>query len=177
MPTISPEADAAKSGMPGRAVERLEEMQMSESEKAHTLSELDHAIEQYHQALDAFVTGDPEPQKRMFSGREDVTLANPFGPPGRGRAEVEGIMDRASALLRDGEPITFERISHYAGTDLAYIVEIERTRARVAGSTEMTPVPLRVTTIFRHEDSQWKVIHRHADPITSPRPPDFIIQS
>ena len=41
-------------------------------------------IEQYHRAVDAFVTGDPEPQKKLFSRRDDVTLANPFGPPVRG---------------------------------------------------------------------------------------------
>ncbi|MDI2036265.1 YybH family protein [Paenarthrobacter nitroguajacolicus] len=150
---------------------------MSDTEIGQVPSELNHAIDQYHQALDAFVTGDPAPQKKMFSTREDVTLANPLGPPGRGRSAVEAIMDRASALLREGEPITFERISDFAGTDLAYIVEIERARAKVAGSTEMTPIPLRVTTVFRLEDGQWKVVHRHADTITTPRPPGSLIQS
>jgi hypothetical protein len=27
-----------------------------------------------------------------------------------------------------------------------------------------------VTTIFRREDDAWKIAHRHADPITTPRP-------
>jgi hypothetical protein len=122
---------------------------MSDTEKGLAAPpELDRAIEQYHQALNAFITGNPEPQKKMFSMREDVTLANPLRRPGRGRMMVEGIMDRASSLLRDGEPITFERISGYVGTDLAYIVEMERAKAKVAGSSDMTPIPLRVTTIF-----------------------------
>ena len=140
-------------------------------------SDLDFVVEQYHRALDAFVRGDPELQKKLFSRRDDVSLANPLGPPARGWSAVEQTMERAASQLREGEPINFERISGYAGTDLAYIVEIERARAKVGGSDEASPIPLRVTTIFRQEDGQWKVLHRHADPITSPRPIESIIQT
>ena len=41
----------------------------------------DEVVEQHHLALGEFVKGDPEPLKMMYSHREDVTLANPFGPP------------------------------------------------------------------------------------------------
>ncbi|UZX04777.1 nuclear transport factor 2 family protein [Arthrobacter sp. CDRTa11] len=139
-------------------------------------SDLDLVVEQYHRALDAIVRGDSGLQKKMFSGREDVSLANPIGPPVRGRSAVEQAMDRAVSQLREGEPTTFERISEYIGTDLAYIVEIERAQAKVGGSDELSRISLRVTTIFRLEDGHWKVIHRHADPITSPRPIESIIQ-
>ena len=59
---------------------------------------------------------------------------------------------------------------------MAYTVEIERLRARVGGAEEMAVVAVRVTTIFRREDDGWKVIHRHADPITTPRPPESVVQ-
>ena len=36
---------------------------------------------------------------------------------------------------------------------------------------------LRVTTVFRMADGQWKVAHRQADPITSPRTIDTIVDS
>ena len=138
-------------------------------------SGLDPIIARYHHALDEFVRGNPDLQKELFSKRDDVTLANPLGPPGRGTDRVEQTMDRAAALLREGEPNRFERVSAYAGTDLAYMVEIERTRAKVGGSEEALPVSLRVTTVFRLEDGEWKVAHRHADPITSPRTIDTIV--
>ena len=41
---------------------------------------LDEVIKQTHLALGEFVKGNPEPMKLMFSHREDVSLANPFGP-------------------------------------------------------------------------------------------------
>ncbi len=140
-------------------------------------SDLDLMVKRYHQALDAFVTGEPGPQKKLFSRRDDVTLANPLGPPARGWSEVEKTLDRAAAQLREGEPCRFERISAYAGTDLAYILEFERTRAKVGGSDDLSSTAIRVTTIFRLEDGQWKVVHRHADPITSLRSIESIIQA
>src|SRR5204863_2491954 len=101
----------------------------------------------------------------------DATLANPLGPPARGWNQVAEALERAASQLRDGEPATFERISGHATADLAYIVEIERSRMKVAGSDDMARVSLRVTTVFRREDDGWKAVHRHADPITIPRRP------
>ncbi len=139
-------------------------------------SDLAQVMERDHRALDAFVKGDPEPKKRLFSRRDDVTLANPFGPPARGWNQVEKTLERAASQLREGEAIRFERISEYATAELAYILEIERYRGKVGGANELAPNSLRVTTIFRREDGQWRIVHRHADPITSPRPPESIVE-
>ena len=46
---------------------------------------------------------------------------------------------------------------------------------QLAGSDEMVPSTLRVTMIFRREGDNWKVAHRHADPITATRPISTII--
>ena len=137
---------------------------------------VDLILEQYHRALDAVVTGDSAPMKELISKRDDVTLANPLGPPVRGWNEVEKTMDHAISHFRDGEPTRFERISQFVGTELAYIVELERTRVKIGGSNELSPIALRVTTIFRLEDGAWKVLHRHADPITAPRSIESIVQ-
>ena len=56
------------------------------------------------------------------------------------------------------------------------MVEIERGEAKIGGSEEMVPWALRVTMIFRPEEGEWKVVHRHADPITTPRPAESVIQ-
>ncbi|MEV7648587.1 nuclear transport factor 2 family protein [Arthrobacter sp. NPDC089319] len=138
-------------------------------------SDLEPIVDRYHHALDAFVRGDPALQRELFSRQDDVTLANPLGPPARGRHQIEQVMERAASMLREGEPNRFERVTAYAGTDVAYMVEIERTNAKVRGSDEMLPVSLRVTTVFRMEDGEWKVAHRQADPITSPRTIDTIV--
>jgi ketosteroid isomerase-like protein len=139
-------------------------------------SDLEQVVGQDHRALNALVNGDPEPKKKMFSRRDDVTLANPFGPPVRGWNQVAEALERAASQLRDSQPIVFERISDYATADLAYIVEIERNRMKVGGADQIAPVSLRVTTIFRREEDGWKIVHRHADPITAPRPPESLLE-
>jgi ketosteroid isomerase-like protein len=72
--------------------------------------------------------------------------------------------------------LAVERISGYSSGDLAYIVEIEQHRVRLGGAREPASVSLRVTTIFRREEDGWKLLHRHADPITTPRPVESMVQ-
>jgi ketosteroid isomerase-like protein len=59
---------------------------------------------------------------------------------------------------------------------LAYIVQIERLKAKVGAREDITPYAVRSTMIFRPEDGEWKVVHRHADPITTPQPAESVIQ-
>jgi ketosteroid isomerase-like protein len=137
--------------------------------------ELKQMRERYDRALDAFVRGNPEPQKQLYSRREDATLANPLGPPVRGWSQIEPTLDRAAGLLRDGDPVAFELVSECETPELAYLVRIERTRLKLAGAADHAGSSLRVTTIFRREDGTWKIAHRHADPIVVPQPPQSLL--
>jgi hypothetical protein len=59
--------------------------------------DFDEVVEQYHLALDEYVKGNPEPEMMMGSHREDVTLANPLGPPVRGWEQVAAAEERAAS--------------------------------------------------------------------------------
>jgi len=141
------------------------------------VDDVDQLIEQYHLALDEIMKGSPDGYKRAYSRRDDVTLANPFGPPARGWDEVAKTLERAASHYRDGEATGFENVAKYVSDELAYTVEIERCKAKVEGRDDVTPIAVRVTTIFRAEDGTWKVVHRHADPITSAQPAESVIQN
>jgi ketosteroid isomerase-like protein len=141
------------------------------------LADLDGVIEESHRALTEFVKGNPESLKAMFSRQEDITLANPFGPPVRGWGQAAVTMERAASFYRDGEVTGFDSVAKYVTPDLAYIVEVERYKAKVGGSEKITPVALRVTSIFRPEEGTWKIVHRHADPITTGRSAESVIQT
>ena len=130
--------------------------------------DLDEAIEQYHAALDQFAKGNPEGVKGMFSHQEDVTLANPFGPAVLGWRQVSDALDFASSRFRDGEFADVESLARYVTADLASILEIERWSARVGDREDASRFDLRVTSTFRLEGEGWKLVHRHADPITTP---------
>ena len=56
------------------------------------------------------------------------------------------------------------------------MVEIERGEAKIGGSEEITPWVLRATMIFRPEEGQWKIVHRHADPINTAQAAESPIQ-
>lgn len=145
------------------------------SSRATFQADIDRTITAYHEALDAFFKGDPEPCKRLYSHEADASLANPFGPPARGWSLVSQTMEQAAAHYRDGRAIGFERIAGGATDALAYIVEIEHYEAKINGREGI--VDLRVTTVLRPDGGAWKIVHRHADPITAPRPAESVVQS
>jgi ketosteroid isomerase-like protein len=133
-------------------------------------------IERLHRAMGDFVKGDPGSALGLFSQQEDVTLGNPFGPFVRGWERVSETAAAAATLYRDGEVTGFERVAAYATRDLACFVEVERYRAKIGGSEEPTAVALRVTSVLRREADGWRIVSRHADPITVARPPESVIQ-
>lgn len=138
-------------------------------------SDLAGAIERSHAALGAIVKGDPRAFQALYSSADDVTLGNPFGPYVRGRQKVEQTLAGAASHYRDGEVVEIELIARYVSETLACIVEVERLRAKVGGAEDVAPVAARVTSVFRLESGSWKLVHRHADPITSPQPATSVI--
>jgi ketosteroid isomerase-like protein len=83
--------------------------------------------------------------------------------------------EHTASQFRDGELTSIENVAKYVTAELAYVVEIERLEAKVGGREDITPFALRTTMIFRPEDGEWKVVHRHADPITTPQPAESVI--
>jgi hypothetical protein len=105
-------------------------------------------IEESHRALDEFLCGDPTPLQALFSQRDDVTLANPFGPSQRGWPQVRDTMARAGVNYRDGRALGFDRLSEHFTPELACIHELERLEAKVGGADERTAFLLRCTSVF-----------------------------
>jgi ketosteroid isomerase-like protein len=140
------------------------------------LDDVDQLIEQYQLALGDFVKGNPKPVKKLFSNREDVTLANPLGPPAHGWEQVAKTIDRAASNFTDGEMVSFENVAKYVTPELACVVWLERATVKLGGMEDLAPSVLRVTMVFRPEEGTWKVVHRHADPITTAQPAESVLQ-
>ena len=138
--------------------------------------DVDRLIDRYQQALNGFMKGNPEPVKELFSHREDVTLANPLGPPAHGWDEVGATIEHAASQFRDGRLVSVEVVEKHVTPEFAYTLWLERAEGKVGGREDIVPSTLRVTMIYRPEEGTWKVVHRHADPITTPRPVESVIQ-
>ena len=140
---------------------------------------VDELIAQFDQATGRFLKGNPEYTEGLWSHGQDVTLANPLGPFGpvvRGWEQVAATMRHAASQVRDGELVDVEIVMKYVTPELAYIVRIERAKAKVGGQQAVAPFSLRATMIMRPEDGVWKIVHRHADPIMTAQPAESIIQ-
>jgi ketosteroid isomerase-like protein len=140
------------------------------------LTDFGRMVEQFQHALNEFFKGNPEPAKVLMSHRDDVTLGNPFGPFARGWQMVSQVMDRAGLNYREGAATGFEVVAEHAGSELAYTVWVERFRAKVGSSQEISAGALRRTTIYRREDGAWRVVHSQADAITTARPAESVIE-
>jgi ketosteroid isomerase-like protein len=134
--------------------------------------DLEDFVRQCEEAWQVFVTGDPGPAMLLFSRRNDVTLANPWGPAVTGWADVSKTLEAAAARFRHGHLTAFDIITTFVSDDLACHHEIERGEAMLGGHPELEPFALRVTSIYRRENGQWRIVLRHADPIMAPRPTD-----
>src|SRR5262245_11038765 len=132
-----------------------------------TAADFDRCVQEFQEGLGRFFDGDPGPCKALMSRQEDVTLANPFGPIVRGWAQVEQAMDRAGLNYRDGAALGFDWAARYVTPVLAYTLWVERFTTKVGDRT--IEGALRRTTVYRPESGSWRVVHTHADPITTPR--------
>lgn len=137
-------------------------------ERGMTAKTLEDAIARNHAALDAMLKGDHSGYVALLSDHDDVTWGNPFGPFVRGRKNVEAALANASARMRGGGAGDAEHISTYVADGLAVVIQVEH--AEHGGGTDgQLPSVLRVTSVYRMEGDVWKLVHRHADPITTPR--------
>jgi ketosteroid isomerase-like protein len=144
--------------------------------KMAAADDVDELIERHHLALDEFMKGNPKPVQRLFSHREDAPLANPQSPAVRGWEQVAEAVEHAASTRRDGRFVGFETLAKYVTPELAYVVEVEQLEAKVYGGEDITPYSLRSTMIFRPEEGTWKVVHRHADQITTPQPAESVLE-
>ena len=108
--------------------------------------------------------GDPTARIALWSHDEPVTL---FGAEmtRRGWDQLEPAFRWLAGTFSGSEACRYEVLSAGASGDLGYVVAIEHS---VAARHGRPPVEyaLRVTTVFRREGDEWKVVHRHGDGYT-----------
>ena len=125
--------------------------------------DFDEAVKQYNNAMSDFFKGNPEPINNIYSNCDEISLAQLSGGFILGRNQVTEAASHNSTKYREGAVTTFETLTKYATPELAYIVQVERTKGKMGGSNEVSSLALRVTSIFRLEDGVWKLLHRHVD--------------
>lgn len=93
----------------------------------------------------------------LWSRGDDVSTMNARGGCERGWAAVR---ERWAWWASQGVPMEAERIEHLAdavAAGMACTVALEHHATRT----------LRVTHVYRLENSAWRLVHRHADPLAA----------
>lgn len=106
--------------------------------------------------------GGAEEVKALCSQRADVTAFLGMGGYEQGWEQVGRRWDWAGNMFHGGGPFSFENISTIVTAEMVCGTDIERITVRLGGADAPTELANRVTQVFRREDGEWKLVHRHA---------------
>jgi ketosteroid isomerase-like protein len=112
----------------------------------------------------ALMRGDIDRYRALIAFANDFTLMSPFGgAPTRGADLTSESLERMGRFFRNGT-LELELVQAYGSADMVVLAMIERAHVEVGGLPAQD-WPLRVTLVYRREGSQWRLAHRHADPL------------
>jgi ketosteroid isomerase-like protein len=121
------------------------------------------------EAEDAFLHGDPRPRMELWSRRDPVTLFGAIGMAESGWEQLSQTFEWVASRFSKVSDFRFDVELVAVSGDMAYTLGFERWQGSIAGRP-VAPVTVRVTHIYRREEGEWKVVHRHGD--NPPRDPD-----
>jgi len=124
---------------------------------------LEGFIARCHEAIRQQSQGRPEPFLRLWSHADDVSIMAAIGGYQVGFEAVSTLLTLASKT-QSFDTWSAENLVTTMSDDLAFSVELERYGREVDG--EQVETTLRATQVYRREDSEWRVIHRHGDVLT-----------
>jgi ketosteroid isomerase-like protein len=113
-------------------------------------------------AEDAFHQGDAGPRNELWSRRDPVTLFGAAGMYRSGWDELSETFDWVVKRFSDITDYRYEVLAADVVGDMAYAIGYET----YTGSIDGGPVEshrIRSTHVYRREDGEWKIVHRHGD--------------
>ncbi|WP_433061213.1 nuclear transport factor 2 family protein [Dactylosporangium sp. CS-033363] len=123
--------------------------------------ELAELVRRVREAAAVFIRGDIRAYVQLLPHADDYSLMSPYGGFAHGFDHSDASLDATSAWFQGGEA-ELEVVQTYRAGDMAVIAAIERQRGVVGGLPEQD-WSLRVTLVFRRDEGEWRLVHRHAD--------------
>lgn len=129
------------------------------------------AAEGFYPAMNSMFAGDIGPIKAMWSQASDITYMGPYGTMQVGRPAVDAALEQ-EAEMKKGRKISPDEIEiGLKGDTLAYAWCVEQEEKTDEGGV-VVKTKKRATNIFRLEDGDWKLIHRHTTVIENTKKPE-----
>jgi ketosteroid isomerase-like protein len=111
----------------------------------------------------ALHNGDARPRRAIWSRNEPVSVLGAWRNA-HGQQELDELFESLAASFSDCTSYRFELQVHDVLGDMAYTAGLEHGSASVDG--QQRTYTLRATQVYRREEGEWKVAHRHADTVT-----------
>lgn len=133
-----------------------------------TRESFDDFMRRREAASDDYIRGDAQNLSAMLTHLNPATFMPPSGAviegaTAAGRAQLEG-----SAAFGRRSNGRLEVLNSGSSGDLAFWTGRQVATMDITGHDEPVPMVLRTTEVFRREQGQWKLVHRHADLPTAP---------
>jgi ketosteroid isomerase-like protein len=117
------------------------------------------------EAASALIRGDIRTYLTHIRHADHYTLMAPSGgEPRRGFDASDQALEAMERYFHGGGEAELEVFQSYASGDMVVLVAIERQHGEVGGLPDQD-WSLRVTLVFRREAGEWRLVHRHADPL------------
>lgn len=110
-----------------------------------------------------YINGHSEPLADIATQHDPATFFPPNGTTVQGAAEVSSSQRQGAQSFRDGSTGQFEIMQSASSGTLAFWTGVQHAEVVMEGKDERVSMQLRTTEVFRLEDGEWKLIHRHAD--------------
>jgi ketosteroid isomerase-like protein len=120
------------------------------------------ATARLHAAMALVAQGDASAVKALYAHAEEATSFYGWGGFEKGWEAVSNRWDWAEQQFRGGT-VSYVNLTRVVTSDLAYTTDMETFRACIAGMDQPVAWTNRVTHIFRFEDGEWRLLHRHAN--------------
>ncbi|MFD5233664.1 nuclear transport factor 2 family protein [Streptomyces qaidamensis] len=111
----------------------------------------------------ALHNGDASRRRALWSRNEPVSVLGAWRNASR-RQELDALFTDPGRSFSDCTSYVFELQVYGVSGDMAYTTGLEHTSASVDG--EPRTHTLRVTQVYRREEGEWRVAHRHGDAVT-----------
>lgn len=111
----------------------------------------------------ALHNGDAGPRRALWSRNEPVTVLGAWRNA-IGQQQLDDLFTSLERSFSDCTSYEVELLAYDVVGDLAYTACFEHTSACVNGRPRT--YTLRATQVYRREDGEWRVAHRHGDTVT-----------
>ena len=121
------------------------------------------AIARLHAAMAKVAVGDVSEIKALYSHTAEATSFYGWGGYEKGWDGVSARWDWAGRQFKGGS-VSYENVTTVVTKEMFFVTDIETyANQHMAGVAGVTGWSNRVTHIFRRENGEWRLLHRHGN--------------